>query len=80
MNERLPTGEFGAHYWADESRDLLVIIEIMFDLYNNLKGTKYAFEIKEYYMSLFYECRDFLSKSGGSKLPPNHEKNNIILC
>ena len=74
MNERLPTGELGAHYWADESRDLLVIIEIMFDLYNNLKGTKYAFEIEEYYMSLFYECRDFLSKSGGSKLPPNHEK------
>ena len=53
MNERLPTGEFCAHYWADESRDLLVIIEIMFDLYNNLKDTKYAFEIEEYYMSLF---------------------------
>lgn len=74
MNERLPTGEFCAHYWADESRDLLVIIEIMFDLYNNLKDTKYAFEIEEYYMSFFYECRDFLSKSGGSELPPNHEK------
>lgn len=74
MNERLPTGEFGAHYWAEESRDLLLIIEIIFGLYNNLKDTNYAFEIEEYYKLLFYECRDFLSNSGGSELPPNHEK------
>ena len=37
MNERLPTGEYGAHYWAEESRDLLAVIETIFDLYNNLK-------------------------------------------
>ena len=66
MNERLPTGEFGAHYWAEESRDLLLIIEIIFGLYNNLKDTNYAFEIEEYYKLLFY--------GGGSELPPNHEK------
>ena len=74
MNERLPTGEYGAHYWAAESRDLLAIIEIIFDLYNSLRDTKYAFEIEEYYKSLFCECRDFLNNSGGSELPPNHEK------
>ncbi len=74
MNERLPTGEYSAHYWAEESRDLLSVIEIIFDLYNNLKDTKYAFEIEEYYKSLFCECRDFLSNSGGSEIPPNREK------
>lgn len=74
MNERLPTGEFGAHFWADPSRELISIIEITLGLYNNLKGSKYAFEIDEYYFDLIKTCRDFLSSSGGSTLPANMKK------
>lgn len=71
MNERLPTGENGAHFWADPSRKLKSAIEISLGLYNTLKNTKYAFEIDNYYLELIKVCRDFLSNSGGSVLPPN---------
>lgn len=71
MNERLPTGENGAHFWADPSRKLKAAIEIALGLYNTLKNTKYAFEIDNYYFELIKNCRDFLSSSCGSTLPPN---------
>ena len=41
MNERLPTGENGAHFWADPSRDLISIIEITLkapmQMYTNIR-------------------------------------------
>lgn len=70
MNERLPTNENGAHFWADPSRKLIREIELIFGMFNNLKSSSYAFEINEYYHNLFLECRKFLTKSGGSTLPP----------
>ncbi len=77
MNERLPTGEDGAHFWADPSRDLISIIEITLGLYNALKDSKYAFEIDDYYFELIKKCRDFLSSSGGSALPANMKKIDL---
>lgn len=74
MNERLPTGEYGNHFWAAPSRELIDIIEITLGLYNVLKGSKYAFEIDDYYFNLIKKCKNFLSSSGGSALPPNMEK------
>ena len=74
MNERLPTGEYGAHFWAEPSRKLINIIEITIGLYNALKNTKYAFEIDEYYFNLIKKCRDFLSSRDGSTLPANMGK------
>lgn len=71
MNERLPTGENEAHFWADPSRKLKAVIEIALGLYNTLKNTKYAFDIDNYYFELIKNCREFLSSSGGSTLPPN---------
>lgn len=77
MNERLPTGEYGAHFWADPSRELIDIIEITLGLHNALKGSKYAFEIDDYYFDLIKKCRGFLSSSGGSTLPANMEKIDL---
>lgn len=74
MNERLPSGEYGAHFWADPSRELINMIEITLGLFNNTKGTKYAFEIDTYYYEVIKKCRDFLSSSGGSTIPPNMPK------
>lgn len=74
MNERLPTNDNGAHFWADPSRQLISSIEITIGLYNALKNTKYAFEIDDYYFDLIKKCRDFLSSSGGSLLPANMSK------
>lgn len=74
----LPAGEHGDHYWAYENWNFLAVIETIFDLYNNLRDTKYDFEIEEYYKVLFYEFRDFLRDSGGSELPPNHVKITLV--
>ena len=74
MNERLPTGEHEAHFWAEPSRDLIKRIEIIFSLVSSLKDTPLAFQIDPYYLDLLTRCRDFLSSSGGSSLPPNMAK------
>ena len=74
MNERLPTGEHEAHFWAEPSRDLIKRIEIIFSLVSSLKETPLAFQIDPYYLDLLARCRDFLSSSGGSSLPPNMAK------
>ena len=74
MNSRLPTNDFGAHFWADESRELIYVIDIIFGLVKKLKETPFAFEIDEYYLKLLLNCRTFLRSSGGSSLPPNMDK------
>ena len=74
MNERLPTGEHEAHFWAEPSRDLIKRIEMIFGLVSSLKETPLAFQIDPYYLELLTRCRDFLSSSGGSSLPPNMAK------
>lgn len=74
MNNRLPTGEEGAHYWADPSRALIEIIEIIRTLQSELKQTPYLFYIDSYYDNLFSSCSQWLSNSGGSRIPPYTEK------
>ena len=74
MNERLPTGEHETHFWAEPSRDLIKRIEMIFGLVSSLKETPLAFQIDPYYLDLLTRCRDFLSSSGGSSLPPNMAK------
>lgn len=77
MNERLPTNENNPHFWAEPSRSLIKIIRITLELYDNLKESKYAFEIDEYYLDLIYKCNDFLCASGGSTLPDNMQKIDL---
>ena len=77
MNERLPSGEDGAHFWADPSRSLISPIEITLGLFNALRNTKYAFDIDEYYFDLIKKCRDFLSSGGGSTIPANMPKIDL---
>ena len=77
MNERLPTGEYEAHFWAEPSRDLIKRIDIIFSLFSSLKGTPLAFQIDSYYLDLLTRCRVFLSSSGGSSLPPHMAKVDL---
>ncbi|MBE6400644.1 MAG: protein kinase family protein [Verrucomicrobia bacterium] len=78
LNKRLPTGENSAHFWADPSRELSFIIDITISLQNSLRESKWAFVVDEYYATLIKRCREFLSDSGGSSIPPHMEK--VILC
>lgn len=79
MNSRLPTGsDYGAHFWADPSRDLIQTIEIIEGLERALNKTVLSFELDEYYQGVIRECNKFLSASGGSTMPPNMEKIQLF--
>lgn len=77
MNNRLPTDEDSAHFWADPSRDLIRSIETIEALERSLKNSEYAFYIEEYHRDRLTFCKSFLSKSGGSAIPPYTEKLEI---
>ncbi len=77
MNDRLPTNDIPAHFWADPSRVLIEGIEIIEALERSLKKSDYSFSIDEYYKNTFSLCKSFLSKSGGSSIPPNTEKIDL---
>ena len=74
MNQRLPTGEFGNHFWAEPSRELILAINTALGMQRTLKNTEYAFEIDDYYREVFAKSEGFLSASGGSQIPPNIKK------
>ena len=74
MNQRLPTREYGAHFWAEPSRELLLAINIVTGMHRALKNTKFSFSFDEYYKKIIKESEEFLSNSGGSEIPPNMEK------
>ncbi len=77
MNQRLPTGEYGNHFWADPSRKLIFAIDTALGMQRTLKNSEYAFEIVDYYKEVFKKSGEFLSNSGGSQMPPNMEKIEI---
>ncbi len=74
MNERLPTSEVESHYWAAQSRELIEAIDIIFSLNRSLNSSGFSFDIDHYYKELFNRCKSFLSKSGGSSIPPYMDK------
>jgi regulator of sigma D len=49
MNDRLPTVNESAHFWADPSRELIQAIEIIESLERSLKKSDFSFCINEYY-------------------------------
>lgn len=77
MNELLPTENQGAHFWADPSRELLKVIDQVRRLKGKLAKTEYAFDLDEYYNEVILESKKFLSRSGGSEIPPYTEKINL---
>ena len=77
MNDRLPTGNLGNHYWADNSRELILAIEVLRGLERVLKTTDDAFSVAPYYEQVITKSMGFLVKSGGSQIPPHMDKVEI---
>lgn len=77
MNARLPTGDYSSHYWAENSRELILAIEVLRGLERVLKTTIYAFSVDPYYEQVITKSMEFLVKSGGSPIPPHMEKVDI---
>lgn len=66
------------HYTANESRGLLYYIKLYKDLNFVLKDTKYAFEVKNEYKQLIESCTKFLQESGGSLIPDDLIKIELL--
>ncbi len=74
MNSRLPTNEYTAHYWADNSRELLLAIDVINGLERVLAKTNNAFMIEPYYKEIIDKSAMFLVPSGGSVIPQGMDK------
>ncbi|MFA7084083.1 MAG: protein kinase family protein [Arcobacteraceae bacterium] len=70
--------DVNGHYNADESRELISIINNEKNLYNELKNSLYSFYIEENYLKVIDLCEPFLLQSGGSAIPEDLSKINLI--
>ncbi|KMQ12770.1 protein kinase domain-containing protein [Bacillus mycoides] len=74
MNNRLNSG----HYTAQESRDLLYLIDELRDIQENTMNSNMQFSISSGYDVRITECEDFLQQSLGSEIPSTIKKMRII--
>lgn len=68
MNYKNSRG-IGGHFNANESRDLIGLIDNLRVIQATLYNGDYSFEIINEYESVLKICRSFLSGSGGSSIP-----------
>ena len=66
------------HYNADSSRELINIISELREIKKGLQNTNYDFEINNFYIEQIKFVQDFLKNSGGSPIPENYKKFNIV--
>lgn len=74
MNERLPTIDDTAYFWAEPSRELIRAIEIATGLQRALENSKFAFTFDTYYADLIEKSQGFLSRWRGSTIPEHMDK------
>lgn len=74
MNSRLPTKDNTSYFWADSSRELIWLINIIDELERELSNTEFSFTIDPYYKNIFNECNKFLKQSFGSTIPIGFNK------
>jgi predicted nucleotide-binding protein len=66
------------HYNADASRELIFVIDLYNKLNKSLNKTKYEFILDKEYLEILNICETFLSSSGGSSIPEDFSKIDII--
>ncbi|MCX6074391.1 MAG: nucleotide-binding protein [Campylobacterales bacterium] len=75
LNDKLTVNH---NYNADASRELISMIDLYRKLEKSLEDTQYKFEVDTTYLKVINVCEKFLSSSGGSTIPAEFEKINII--
>lgn len=77
MNQLLPSEDYTRHFWAEDSRKLINIIKIINKLKGKLLNSELSFKLDDYYANVLKNSKDFLSKSGGSEIPPFTESVDL---
>jgi len=75
MNKK---SDVNKHFNADDSRALMNIIDELREIKRGLHKTHYDFEINNSYIEQIKFVKEFLVNSGGSAIPENYKKFNII--
>ena len=75
LNEKIAVNHY---YNADASRELISTIDMYERLDKSLKDTVYKFELNREYLEILNRCGLFLSGSGGSTIPEDFSKVDII--
>ena len=78
LNERLPSGDIGTHFWAEPSRQLIAVISATKTLITGMAEQRVKISLVPEYSRFTDLCQNFLSSSGGSTIPPHTEKILII--
>ena len=68
----------GGYFHAQDSRDLLSVMDAIDQLRTKCRGTEYAFEICDSYADAIRRCRRFVVKSGGSTIPEGFSFIEIV--
>lgn len=66
------------HYWADNSRDLIDLIEELNQDLHDLKQAGVEVTIADKYQQAIERCEPWLSQSGGSAVPDDFEQIEVI--
>lgn len=74
LNSRLDSG----HYTAEESRELLYLLDEVHTTQRNLDDTPWAFQIIPAYQAVMDRCEGFLQNSGGSAIPDDLTRIDLI--
>jgi eukaryotic-like serine/threonine-protein kinase len=67
------------HYWAENSRDLLALIEEIETDLHTLKRSGVEVELNDPYQEALDRCRPWLSPSGGSPVPEDFEPIEVVV-
>ncbi|MBZ6307334.1 protein kinase family protein [Streptomyces olivaceus] len=75
VNERAETTK---HYWAENSRQMLALAREVNDFLQSLKHAGLEVHLEPSYMVAIKSCQSWLVRSGGSTIPDEFEKIEII--
>lgn len=66
------------HYWAENSRDLLALIEEVNQLRHDLRRAGIEVVLSDRYQQALEKCEPWLSPSGGSQVPEDFEQIDVV--
>ncbi|WP_155291224.1 hypothetical protein [Rhodococcoides fascians] len=61
------------HYWADNSRELIALIDEVYETIRTLRTVGFDIAFHENYDTAVQRCRPWLSSGGGSTIPDDFQ-------
>ena len=66
------------HYWADNSRELIALIDELAEIIGTLRRVGFDVSFREDYDAAVRRCKPWLSRGGGSAVPDDFEPIEVV--